>query len=162
MRLTLKNVKIANSFSEETTAFTATVHIDGAKVASVRNDGRGGSHFFRPEPGQRETLDKAQETAKAALTEAGEENPFEALDRFVDHLIEVSAVRSWGLKIRRHGQCDTPHIYLRGNTFNLAAQDMQGDDIQWCMPLDEFLSNTVEVSAESARRFGLTLDLGRV
>tara|TARA_Y100000310_G_C20065527_1_gene526961 strand:+ start:55 stop:537 length:483 start_codon:yes stop_codon:yes gene_type:complete len=40
----LKNVKIAWNMSEETTAFTATLYIDGKKAAHVKNDGTGGDN----------------------------------------------------------------------------------------------------------------------
>lgn len=45
MELTLRNVKIAAHLSEETTAFTATVFIDGKKAGLARNDGHGGANF---------------------------------------------------------------------------------------------------------------------
>ena len=40
----LKNVKIAWNMSEETTAFTASLYIDGKKAADVKNGGRGGDN----------------------------------------------------------------------------------------------------------------------
>ena len=40
----LKNVKVAHHMSEETTAFTATLYINGKKAAHVKNDGRGGDN----------------------------------------------------------------------------------------------------------------------
>jgi hypothetical protein len=43
MELTLRNVKIAQHLSQETTAYTGTVYIDGKKAGNVRNDGHGGS-----------------------------------------------------------------------------------------------------------------------
>ena len=43
----LKNVKVAWNMSEETTAFTATLYIDGAKVAYVKNEGTGGDNHPR-------------------------------------------------------------------------------------------------------------------
>ena len=44
MKAELKNVKIAEFLSEETTAFTATLYIDGKKVGFAKNDGRGGNN----------------------------------------------------------------------------------------------------------------------
>ena len=41
----LKNVKVAQHMSEETTAFTATLYINGKKAAHVKNDGRGGDNY---------------------------------------------------------------------------------------------------------------------
>lgn len=48
MKVELKNIKICNAMSEETTAFTATIYVDGKRAGEARNDGRGGStdyHF---------------------------------------------------------------------------------------------------------------------
>lgn len=43
MKLQLKKVKIYDELSEETICFTAELYADGKKVATVKNDGRGGS-----------------------------------------------------------------------------------------------------------------------
>ena len=43
----LKNVKIAWHMSEGTTAFTATLYIDGKKAAYVKTEGRGGDNHPR-------------------------------------------------------------------------------------------------------------------
>jgi hypothetical protein len=43
----LKNVKVYAGMSEETTAFTATLYINGNKAADVKNDGRGGDNHPR-------------------------------------------------------------------------------------------------------------------
>jgi hypothetical protein len=42
MRISLANVKVSRSLSEETLAFTADVRFDGQKIGDARNDGRGG------------------------------------------------------------------------------------------------------------------------
>lgn len=43
MKLQLKRVKIYDELSDETICFTAELYADGKKVATARNDGRGGS-----------------------------------------------------------------------------------------------------------------------
>ena len=43
MKLQLKKVKIYDELSDETICFTAELYADGKKVATVKNDGRGGS-----------------------------------------------------------------------------------------------------------------------
>jgi hypothetical protein len=43
MKLQLKKIKLYNELSEETICFTAELYADGKKVATVKNDGRGGS-----------------------------------------------------------------------------------------------------------------------
>ena len=42
MKLELKNVRVNNAMSEETTCFTATLYADGKKMAHCRNSGTGG------------------------------------------------------------------------------------------------------------------------
>lgn len=42
MKLELKKVKFYDELSEETLCYTAELHVDGKKVATVKNDGRGG------------------------------------------------------------------------------------------------------------------------
>ena len=42
MKLTLKKIKIYDDLSEETICFTAELYAEGKKVATVKNDGRGG------------------------------------------------------------------------------------------------------------------------
>lgn len=44
MKLQLKKVKIYDELSEETICFTAELYADGKKVATVKNDGRGGKY----------------------------------------------------------------------------------------------------------------------
>jgi hypothetical protein len=44
MELTLKNVKVLESMSEETTCFSATIYIDGKRAGHAGNRGCGGPH----------------------------------------------------------------------------------------------------------------------
>lgn len=46
MNITLKNVKIAEFLSEETTAFSATIYLDGKRVGTASNQGHGGPNFY--------------------------------------------------------------------------------------------------------------------
>jgi len=46
IQVELKNVKIAQQLSEETTAFTATVHVNGKRTAIAKNHGHGGSNVY--------------------------------------------------------------------------------------------------------------------
>lgn len=43
MKLELKNIKVHEDMSEETTCFSAALYANGKKVAVCRNDGRGAS-----------------------------------------------------------------------------------------------------------------------
>ena len=65
MKLELKNVKINESFSEETLMFKADLFVDGKKVGYAHNDGHGGSTWYNAYENQREALAKAEEFALA-------------------------------------------------------------------------------------------------
>jgi hypothetical protein len=56
MKIELKNVKVNQAFSEETTCFIADIFVNGKKVAHAKNDGRGGCTDYYPYEGQRELL----------------------------------------------------------------------------------------------------------
>lgn len=68
MEITLKNIKIADFLSQETTAYIATLYIDGRKIGTVENDGHGGCDLFHPENGQDsyKRFDAAEAWSKAA------------------------------------------------------------------------------------------------
>jgi hypothetical protein len=46
MKITIKNLKVCEAMSEETTAYNATIYIDGEKAFNASNDGRGASDRF--------------------------------------------------------------------------------------------------------------------
>ena len=46
MKITVKNLKVAEFASEETLCFTATVYIDGKMAFTAKNDGHGGCNFY--------------------------------------------------------------------------------------------------------------------
>jgi len=48
MKIELKSIKTYPALSEETTAYSATVYIDGKRAFAAKNDGRGGSDSFSP------------------------------------------------------------------------------------------------------------------
>ena len=63
MKIELKNVKVAEFASEETTCFEASVYVDNVRVMFASNDGHGGSNNYYPanaEGGEafREALEK--------------------------------------------------------------------------------------------------------
>lgn len=63
MKLTLKNLKIMKSLSEETLCFSATAYVDGKKAFEVSNRGHGGCHDYRAH--DEALLDKADAYAKS-------------------------------------------------------------------------------------------------
>jgi hypothetical protein len=48
VKITLKNLKIAQWASEETLCFRATVYVDGVKAGEVSNEGSGGPNSYHP------------------------------------------------------------------------------------------------------------------
>lgn len=48
MKIELKNVKISQDLSEETTAYTATVYVNGQRAFTASNHGQGGSDNYWP------------------------------------------------------------------------------------------------------------------
>jgi hypothetical protein len=60
MKLELKNVKINETFSEETLMFKADLFADGKKIAYAENDGHGGCTWCNAYENQREALAKAE------------------------------------------------------------------------------------------------------
>lgn len=46
MKIEIKSLKVYEGLSEETTAYTAVVYVDGKKAFHARNDGHGGPDFF--------------------------------------------------------------------------------------------------------------------
>lgn len=66
MKIEIKNIKVADTLTEETTAFTADIFVDGKKVGYARNDGRGGCTDYNryPGDGNMEAIKKAEEYCK--------------------------------------------------------------------------------------------------
>lgn len=61
MNIELKNIKVSETLSEETTAFTATLYVDGKRVGSCDNHGQGGPTDYRADGADNEVvLEKAE------------------------------------------------------------------------------------------------------
>jgi len=69
MKITVKNVKIADFASEETLCFQATVYVDGKRAFTAHNDGHGGSNYYKPLKGSNRDLIKSVEKYAATLPE---------------------------------------------------------------------------------------------
>ncbi len=96
MKIELKKLKVAKHLSEETTAFSAELHVDGVLAAYVSNHGQGGcneTHFL-----DRDLGDKVEAEAKRL-------NPddMEALDTVVSDLMEAEEDRKEVIKFRKKG-----------------------------------------------------------
>lgn len=62
MKLTLKNLKIMKSLSEETLCFSATAYVDGKKAFDVSNRGHGGCNEYHAH--NQALMDRAEAYAK--------------------------------------------------------------------------------------------------
>lgn len=60
MKIELKNIKVSEIMSEETTAFVADIFVDGVKAGYAKNDGHGGCTFYHAHEGKRELIAKAE------------------------------------------------------------------------------------------------------
>jgi 23S rRNA C2498 (ribose-2'-O)-methylase RlmM len=67
MQIELKKVNINERMSEETTAFTADLYINGKKVGYAKNDGHGGSTFYQSygSPADRKAIQDAEDYCKS-------------------------------------------------------------------------------------------------
>lgn len=51
MKIEVRNLKVSASLSEETTAYTATIYVNGQKAFAASNRGHGGADLYHPFPG---------------------------------------------------------------------------------------------------------------
>ena len=91
MNIELKNVRIYNGMSEETTCFQGEVFVDGIRIGSVKNDGHGGSNTY-----YWSDIDRGREVEKFAdslsLTwDDGQPIEVEKLDFYLWRLIDEMA-----------------------------------------------------------------------
>lgn len=75
MQIVTKNLKIARSLSEETTAYTATIYVDGVATFAASNHGHGGCDMFYALPTAKVTEAQVNEWLAANVAPDG---PYEA------------------------------------------------------------------------------------
>jgi hypothetical protein len=56
MKLAVKNVKIHDDISTDSMCFSASLYVDGKRVGTIRNDGRGGSNRYELARGEYERI----------------------------------------------------------------------------------------------------------
>lgn len=98
MKIELKSLKIARHLSEETTAFTAKISVDGKVVGDVRNDGNGGCHMVHLDPSARDAVEA--EAARLHPPKAKYDDPMEDL---VNALLEKEEDRKQALSFLKKG-----------------------------------------------------------
>lgn len=64
MKIELRNVKVFEAMSEETTAFHADVYVNGKKICYAKNDGRGGETYYHPYENCRDEINLIEEFYK--------------------------------------------------------------------------------------------------
>jgi hypothetical protein len=89
MKVELKNVKICDWMSEETTCFTASVWIDGKKAGTVENTGKGGcnSYFWNQQPVKGQEFEKWARTLPPCDSQYGP-LPMDA-DLYISDLLDA-------------------------------------------------------------------------
>jgi len=99
-RITLKSVKVNDRLSEETTCFSATVYVDGKRVAIAKNAGRGGPNRYDPPQGgawKKGAFKVWTEFEAAATARADELDPEgynrEAVDWAISYALELHDIR---------------------------------------------------------------------
>lgn len=95
MKIELKKIKIAEHMSEETTAFTADIYVNGKKVGYAKNDGCGGCTDYHPYEGKRSIIEAAEKHCLTLPDQKfdmeGGRDPFVvkmSLENLIDQLIE--------------------------------------------------------------------------
>lgn len=132
MKIELKNVKISESLSEETTAFTADIFVDGKKAGYARNDGRGGCTEYHSFQETRELLNKAEKFAltlpKTVYEINGNKHEFDSnLESVIDDLIANIEKEKFQKKIEKaclKGIMFGNKYCYSGITFKISLKDM--------------------------------------
>jgi len=110
MNIELKNIKIAEHLSEETTAFTADIFVNGKKVGYARNDGRGGCTDYNryPGDGNMEVIKQAEEFCKTLPQKVyppmfgqPELRIDMNLEEFIDDIIEKKLLEKANAKLKK-------------------------------------------------------------
>jgi hypothetical protein len=120
MKLELRNLKINQAFSEETTCFTATLYVDGIRTAECRNEGHGGSTDFRPFEGKDKVLVQAEAycltlpPVKYSTIELNSD-----LEFVIDQLVEAELKRRDIAKMQK--RMITKLVMQKGNEISMAG-----------------------------------------
>jgi hypothetical protein len=94
MKIELKKIKISEHLSEETTAFTADIFVDGKEAGYARNTGQGGCTDYNAYEGKRSLLEAAEKHCLSLppIKYEGAFGPSEIkmnMEHFIDELVEA-------------------------------------------------------------------------
>ncbi len=120
MNITLKNIKISLTHSEETVLFTADVYVNDVKTAWAKNDGRGGSTFYGSYEGKKQLLIDAEKYCLSLpKIKYGEGSGYSEwdmnLEQFIDGLIDAKQKK----KIAKHMETSVVYGLPNGNSFHM-------------------------------------------
>jgi hypothetical protein len=102
MKITLKNLKVNLTFSQETTMFQADVYVDGVKTAYAQNDGHGGCTGYHAYEGKRDLLKKAEEFAASLPSKTYSTLTLKSnLEMVIDDLVDAHVREKENLKFNR-------------------------------------------------------------
>lgn len=120
MKIELKKLKIAENMSEETTAFTADIYVNGKSAGYAKNDGQGGCTFYHsnPDPQSRKLIEDAEKHCLGLppINYGTFEHKMD-LEGFIDQLVEDELKAKEAKKIAKKF---ANHIILgvpNGNTY---------------------------------------------
>lgn len=88
-KIEIKNIKISDFASEETTCFQASVYLDGERICTASNQGTGGGNFYLKV--EDKTWEDVKQLKEIAKKQTGRE--FEPLDWLISELIEEYQVQ---------------------------------------------------------------------
>ena len=129
MKIELKNLKINEAFSEETTCFMADVFVNGKKVGHARNDGRGGCTFIHAYPNQHKLLAEAEkfcsELPKQVIDFGDRTHEFaQTLDSVVDDLVFAKEKEKEDKKIEK--LCENNIVWGKPNGMSYKMLSFKG------------------------------------
>ena len=129
MKIELKNLKINQAFSEETTCFMADVFVNGKKVAHARNDGRGGCTFIHAYPNQYNLLAEAEkfcsELPKKVIDFGDTTHEFkQTLDSVIDDLVFAKEKEKEDKRIEK--LCDNNIVWGKPNGMSYKMLSFKG------------------------------------
>ncbi len=110
MNIKLYKLKIADHMSEETTAFTAEIFINGRCAGYAKNDGRGGSTDYHrnPDPKSKELMELAEKHClslppiKYPASHGMKEFEVEMnLENFIDQLVQDELIKKEQKKLEK-------------------------------------------------------------
>jgi len=118
-KIELRNIKVAEYLSEETTAFSADIYIDGKKVGYAKNDGDGGCTDYHGNTKEDNQLIAECEEEFKKLPEVKAEH-FDFMyqpifENYIDDLLEAHLKEKANKKLEKAMEkailCETPNGY---------------------------------------------------